>query len=167
MKESAFLKDQNRLAQQIKMIPFFRPFDDDELTEMLQLCKIVSYDPSELIFKEGELDNKLYFLLSGSVQVTKGGKLITILKKRGDIFGEMSLFDTEQHLRSATVRARNAATCLIVYSSELEKLNTRENSDFLVSMYRLFTHILINRLRETTENYIRLKFQFDQLKDGK
>ena len=167
MKESAFLKGQSRLAQQIKMIPFFRPFDGDELTAMLQLCKIVSYDPNELIFKEGEFENKLYFLLSGSVQVTKGGNLIAILKKRGDIFGEMSLFDTEQHPRSATIRARNEATCLIIYSSELEKLNTPEHSDFLVSMYRLFTHILINRLRETTENYIQLKFQFDQLKDGK
>lgn len=167
MKESSFLEGQSRLVQQIKMIPFFRSFDDEKLTELLRLCKIVSYDRDELIFKEGEVDNKLYFLFSGSVQVTKRGKLISMLKKRGDIFGEMSIFDTEQHTRSATVRARTEATCLIIYSSELEKFNSPEHTEFQLSMYKLFTHILINRLRETTENYMLLKLQYDQQKSNR
>lgn len=164
MKESPFLEGQSRLIQQIKMIPFFRPFDDDKLTEMLRLCKIVSYDSNELIVKEGEVDNKIYFLFSGSVQVTKGGKNITVLRKRGDIFGEMSIFDAEPTPRSATVRAQNEATCLIIYSSELEKFNGPEHIEFQLSMYKLFTHILIQRLRETTENFTLLKLQFDQVK---
>lgn len=61
-----------------------------------------TYAPGEILFKEGEPGQELYFILEGSVEVSRAGQPITHLTE-GDIFGEMALF--EKKPRSATVKA--------------------------------------------------------------
>ncbi len=62
--------------------------------------------PNELIFKEGDLSNEAYRLLSGSVEISiavDGRKVVLAQLAPGDIFGEMAMID--EHPRSATAMA--------------------------------------------------------------
>jgi len=74
------------------------------------------YKPDEIILKEEETSQDVYFILEGSVRVSTTlnegeGQLVTGLARlsEGDYFGEMAMFDGEP--RSANVSAET--DCLI------------------------------------------------------
>jgi CRP/FNR family cyclic AMP-dependent transcriptional regulator len=73
------------------------------------------YVDKETIFNQGELGNCMFAILSGRVEVVRQyqGKEMRIAElEKGDIFGEMALF--EKMPRSATVRALGEARILTI-----------------------------------------------------
>jgi len=162
MKESAYLEGQDHLVARIKLLPAFEAFDDHHLKLLLRLCKIRTYEPGEIVIQEGEKEQCMYFLFSGAVQVSKGGKMISSLRRTGDVFGEMSLADGSP--RSATVRAMVETTCLTVDAAQLERPAGKVDADFQAAMYRMFAHILTQRLRLTTDDYLKVRQELEQVK---
>jgi signal transduction histidine kinase/ActR/RegA family two-component response regulator len=83
-----------------------------------------SFQPGEVVIREGEVGDSFFLIGSGSVEVVlSGGGGQTILLSRllrGDTFGEMGLF--EGRPRCATVRAREACVVLEVKGEELRRL---------------------------------------------
>lgn len=61
-----------------------------------------NYKPGEFIFHEEEKGNCMYVIMDGTVQVSSGGKNLSVMEK-GDIFGDMALIDNSR--RSADVAA--------------------------------------------------------------
>lgn len=64
------------------------------------------YKSGEVIFREGDTADRMYYICSGKVQVSsmKNGETVILATLReGEIFGEMALVDSQQ--RSATVTA--------------------------------------------------------------
>ncbi|HSR36796.1 MAG TPA: cyclic nucleotide-binding domain-containing protein [Desulfurivibrionaceae bacterium] len=162
MRESAYLEGQDHLVARIKVLPAFAAFDDRRLKELLRLCKICTYESGEIVIQEGEREQCMYFLFSGSVQVSKGGKVISTLRRTGDVFGEMSLVDGSP--RFATVRAVGETTCLAVDASQLEQRAAKDGAEFQAAMYKMFAHILTQRLRDTTEDYLEVRQELEQVK---
>lgn len=82
------------------------------------------FDPDQIIFCEYEPGNDFYMILSGQVKILKtvGNSIKTLdIINSGDIFGEMSLLDSQP--RSATA----------VAVTEVRSLNfNRENFDYLM-----------------------------------
>lgn len=140
MKESAYLEGQDHLVARIKLLPAFAAFDDHRLKSLLRLCKIRTYEPGETVIQEGEREQCMYFLFSGAVQVSKDGKVVSTLRRTGDLFGEMSLVDGSP--RFATVRAVGETTCLAVDAAELGTSAGKDDADFQAAMYQMFAHIL-------------------------
>jgi len=73
------------------------------------------YSDGEVIIQEGNEGNRMFFIRSGRVKVTRmlEGREIPIgTLETGDIFGEMAIFDRE--VRSATVRADGKAVVLSI-----------------------------------------------------
>jgi CRP-like cAMP-binding protein len=61
----------------------------------------VEFDKKHILFKEGEKSREFYILLSGTIDVFKGSRLINTVDKPGTYLGEMSsLLDTP---RTATL----------------------------------------------------------------
>jgi hypothetical protein len=79
------------------------------------LFSIETYEPGEIIFRQGESGDVAYFVQSGEVQVLEeeGGveKPIGVLSE-GQYFGEMALLSNAP--RNATVRARTAAKLAVL-----------------------------------------------------
>ncbi len=155
MQESPFLDRNMEFIENIKKIPVLEPFNDEELERLIEMSKIKRYRPGECIVKEGQSDTWLYFLMYGQVRIVKNGKDVAILKRRGDIFGEMGAIDSGR--RSASAFAIQDTVCLATDIFYIEKLTGNEKLAFGYVLYRLIAEILARRLRQTTEALIKAK----------
>ncbi|MBK9181115.1 MAG: cyclic nucleotide-binding domain-containing protein [Acidimicrobiales bacterium] len=63
----------------------------------------VDYGPGEVVISEGSRTNSIWILVSGSVEVRRGGQHISTLDRSGTTFGEISLLLDQPH--GATVVA--------------------------------------------------------------
>ena len=136
--------------QALRSLSPFKLFSDEELREVLPLCEIADFMKGDRIIREGEpSNNRVYFLLSGSVAVSINEKYILGLKRSGDIFGEMSLISDEP--RSATVQADRPSRILAMNSALTFDPGEASYYKFRYLFSRMFNAILTDKLRITSE----------------
>ena len=155
MRESKYLKDDAQNIQKLISLPIFKDFETGILGGLLRLSKIREYRDGEIIIKEGDLDQWLYFLLSGQVKIVKDGRLLQTLKRRGDVFGEMGMLGGLD--RSASVYAIGATVCLTTDASRIESVSGNDRLAFGFILYRVFAEIVTERLRSTSEDLVKAK----------
>jgi len=163
MRESKYLKDDAQNIQKLVSLPIFKDFETGLLGGLLRLSKIREYKDGEIIIKEGDLDQWLYFLLSGQVKIVKDGRLLQILKRRGDVFGEMGMLGGLD--RSASVYAIGATVCLTTDASRIESVSGNDRMAFGYILYRIFAEIVTERLRSTSENLVKAKTEIATLQE--
>lgn len=149
MRESSFLEDNTEMMENLKKMPVLEPFEDQELKKLMEMSKVRKYRPGECIVEEGKSDTWLYFLMYGQVKITKKGKEVAILKRKGEVFGEMGALDSSR--RSASAHALTDTVCLATDIFYIEKLTGNDKIAFGYVLYRLLAEILSRRLRKTTE----------------
>lgn len=162
MIESDYLKGNISFLEKLKEIPTLSTFSEEELKGLLELSKIRKYEPGELILEEGFFDSWIYFLISGKVKIVKHGEDVSTLKRVGDIFGEMSIIDGSP--RSASVYAVDKTVCLATDASYIDRLSDNDRIAFCYILYRIFSEILAERLRSTTEELIKEKEENKKLR---
>jgi len=102
----------------------------------------------------------LYFLLSGKVRVEKDGVEITVIDRVGDTIGELRLLDGKE--RSASVFAITQTMCLAVKTDAKDRLSSEEErTNFLLTLYQMFTEFVTMRLRLLNEELVELKSRLD------
>jgi CRP-like cAMP-binding protein len=85
------------------------------------------YADGDIIFREGDIGDCMYVIQSGTVRLTRktaSGEITIATLQKGEIFGEMALFDRQP--RSATAVASGDARVLSV---DKNKLFTTINRD--------------------------------------
>lgn len=111
-------------VKKISDIALFANLGTDEINDLSRISQIRQLKEGEVIFKEGDKSKNIYFLLEGKIGITKkissGSKTIAILRK-GDIFGEMALFEN----------APRSANALVMEQSEILDINGEEFGRFL------------------------------------
>jgi len=110
--------------------------------------KIVYYQKGEKIIKAGEHEKRMYIILEGTVEIslTDGkNKIVVANLKKGDFFGEISLFN--QTPRSATAIAVVDMKLVFIDSAEHLKAFLIKNPSFAAKM----VNILASRLAKTDE----------------
>lgn len=155
MKETTFLEKSDSMLENLRNIDVLEPFEDQELHKLLEMSKIRKYRTGEVIVKEGQSDTWLYFLMFGRVKITKKGKEVAVLNKKGEIFGEMGALDASR--RSASAHAVTDTVCLATDIFYIEKLSGTDKVAFGYVLYRLLAEILSRRLRQTTEALVQAK----------
>lgn len=155
MQETDFLRENQRVLNDIKKFDIFAPFQEDELRNLLSMSKIRKYNPGEVIFQENSSDTWLYFIVYGSVRLMKDGKSVAQLQRRGDIFGEMGAIECAP--RSASAVAEGETVCLATDIYYIEQLTGTDKMAFGYVIYRVFSGVLAERLRITTESLLELK----------
>lgn len=164
MVEYEILKDDVNLIRQLSEIPMFEPFDKKELQGLLRVSanKLRKYEPGEMIIEEGDYDPYMYFLVSGKVKIVKNGKELSIIRRRGDVFGEMGIISGAT--RSASAYAVDETTCMVIDTSSIEKLTGTDRLAFGYVLFRILADILASRLRDTTDELIKAKEEIARLK---
>ena len=108
-----------------------------------------SYEPGEVIFREGDKADKMYVVLSGEVEIQLQGTVIDTLAQ-GGTFGEMALIDGSP--RSATVVAKTSCEVAAI-NEKTYVLLVDEMPYFALSTMRN----LVDRLRRMNEQWLALR----------
>lgn len=161
MPELSHAQPQDNLLDQLKEMPLFKAFDDKYLQGLLNLSALRRYEPGEFIIDESYDDQCIYFLISGSVRIIKHNKEVSVLRRRGEVFGEMSVIDGSS--RSASAYAIDETTCLVTDSTQVNQFSGDDSLVFFTILYRTFAEILAERLRSTTEELVQAKEQIERL----
>jgi CRP-like cAMP-binding protein len=108
------------------------------------------YNREEVVFREGDVGDKLYIILDGKVRIVKqipgvGEEALAILEK-GDFFGEMALVDNEP--RSADAKAHVNGTTVLTISREVLNEILSVDIESAYQFLSIMCRILTQRLRE-------------------
>jgi CRP-like cAMP-binding protein len=155
MKQTDYLVGNLKIIEDLKKMPVFEPFTQEELTMLLNMSKLRKYRPGETIIQEGNIDRWVYFLVNGKVKITKKGETVASIGRAGDVFGEMRFIDNAP--RSAAAIAEGDVVCIAVDSDYIDKLSGKDKVTFGYILYRVISEILVDRLRVATKELIALK----------
>ena len=100
-------------AEFLKRVSWFQDLDNKSLEAISNAAVEQSYQPGQLIMRQGDTGVGAFIIRSGKVDVIqdRDGKEVTIASLGpGDVVGEMSLLD--EFPRSASVRATEPTTAL-------------------------------------------------------
>lgn len=155
MKETDYLLGNEKIIDDLKKMPIFAPFTQNDLQTLLNMSKLRTFKSGEAIIQEGNIDAWVYFLIYGKVKIVKKKKEIAILQRKGDVFGEMRFIDSSP--RSASVYAHGDVACIAVDTEYVENLTGNDKLAFGYIIYRVFSEILAGRIRSLTKELMDIK----------
>lgn len=162
--DEAFIRDNEAIIRKLKQIPVLRAMEKEHLQTLLELSEVREFNPGQQILEEGHFDKWIFYLISGKAKIVKGGKELAIIRRTGDVFGEMGVVDGSA--RSASVFAVDKTVCLCTDMSQIETLYGDSKFAFRYTVFRGFAQILANRLRMTTSELMRCREELARRKGG-
>ena len=137
----------------LRRIDLFDDVDDEVLTKLIDITTTGHYEPGEIIFDEDDPGEALYFILDGSVRISRelhgAGKEILALLTSGAYFGEMALLEP-QATRSARASAESDAHVGSLRRSDFMEL-VETNPDVVSEILWSFIATLCARIRQTND----------------
>ena len=130
----------------LKSLAIFKETPETILSELAPLMQEEEAEAGTVLFKEGDAGDCMYIIYKGDVKIHKGSTTLAILQEK-DVFGELSLLDSET--RSATATA-NTDCFLFKIDQEpfYELLESRPE------IAKGFIKILCQRLRAQNERSV-------------
>jgi len=105
-------------------VDLFMGLPDDELRALAEIIKGIKALPGDLLFEEGDEDDRFYVVTEGAVEILKhlpgGGEERLAVRRAGDVFGEMALLNDAP--RFATAKAAEECKCLTLSRADFEGL---------------------------------------------
>jgi len=83
-------RDRDKQAELIDKIPYLKDFHNEDKNTLAGLAYFIEYEVGEVIIEENSVNQELFFLIRGKVEILKGGEHIVDLRGGGRLFGEMS-----------------------------------------------------------------------------
>ncbi|MEW6162694.1 MAG: YhjD/YihY/BrkB family envelope integrity protein [Nitrospirota bacterium] len=112
---------------------FFNTSISDKVHRRLMKKFGKSYDLEEIIFREGDRGRDMFFILSGSVTLSKNEQILRVMKQ-GEYFGEMSMLLNAP--RTATATVAEPDTQLVIISQDNFETILRENPRIVLSLLK-------------------------------
>lgn len=100
--------------------PLCRGLTESELDEVLAIAEAKKVASGDIVFKQGEVADALFFIARGSVEVTKDGQVLARLGS-GEVLGELSVFGST-YVRSADAKALVEVEALKLPTRDFRKL---------------------------------------------
>ncbi len=85
----------------LQEIDIFQHTTSENLSHIAVVTEEVDFPPGEEIFREGELPDAMYVVVSGNVRLHRSGQEVMIAS-HSDVFGTWALFDDEPRVVTAT-----------------------------------------------------------------
>jgi eukaryotic-like serine/threonine-protein kinase len=152
MKRTNRKNNSENLEEYISNIPFFGNFSKTHLQKILLASQIVRTKRGEVAVTEGEIDDTLFIILSGGVEVLKGSIRIDTIE-RGECFGEMAYLSGQP--RAASVKALTDCTLLKISASLVDRLPENIQILFLKS----FAKTAVDRISKNHQLILNLSKQ--------
>lgn len=144
----------------LKRVDIFQDVPESVLQELLATAETRGYEKGEQIFREGEPGGTMFLVVAGAVELTKTVKReqehrLAVLD-RGQVFGELSLFD--ELPRSASAQAFVKTTLLVFPGATFNQLLDARH-DLAPQLLRNLVKKLSLRLRDADEEIRELSRQ--------
>ena len=107
----------------LRKIPFFADLPDEDLERLCQMADEVQLEAGQLLFAEGDNGDRAYIIREGEIEIfkaTAGRQILLAVRQPGEVIGELSLLQDSP--RTATARARSAATLITIRQDQLGRL---------------------------------------------
>jgi len=102
----------------VAKVPFFTRLQAGQIAEIASLLKVYRAMRGEVLMREGDVGETMYFIVAGQVEV-RSHTGATFVLKQGDFFGEIALL--ERCPRTATVRSLSRCQLLILDAHDFHK----------------------------------------------
>lgn len=138
-----------RMLSTLSRIKLLQSLPAEEVIGMLEDVERAAFAPGQIIFKEGDEGDRLYFIVSGKVQILRsaGGaadsRAIALLGP-GDVFGEIALV-------SSTPRTATAAAQTRVEVWEIRKSDFDRHLAASEELQRAVNAVVSRRLQDLTD----------------
>jgi len=144
-------KELNLVTEIIKSGRYFNEISLSYLKEMLRQGEIVSLNADEYLIREDHpKPPELIVLLEGSLAVTSQSLFIMRLDLPGDVVGEMSIINDDPNPFADVIAEENSK--VVIFPNHLFKV---KGNDTKVSVaYLMFSHILAEKLKQTTAQFL-------------
>lgn len=113
------------------------------IEELSPLGNVLHFSQGDLVLKTGDLNDSLYFLIKGGVNIVVADEVVASLKRIGDIVGEMSVI-TKSYC-TADVMALDTTSMLKVTVDDLKE----KSSHYELLLYKIFCITLSDKLENT------------------
>jgi serine/threonine protein kinase len=133
------IDDEERFAV-LRKLRFFHDFSHAEIREVMRASTWCEYQPGEAILRAGDIDDRFYIVVSGSVRLGRGGETVGTIAA-GGCFGEASY--AEGSRRDTVAEAQEAVTLLKVTATLIEQASISCQLRFT----KVFLRELIGRLQ--------------------
>ncbi len=127
----------------LKSLSLFTETPETILSDLAPLLEEIEYEQGTPVFKEGDIGDSMYIIYKGEVKIHKGNTTLAILKEK-EVFGELSLLDSESRSASATCQT----DCFLF---KIDQEPFYELLDARPEIARGFIKILCQRLRSQNE----------------
>lgn len=114
---------------------------------------LMSYDPGQTLIMEKQFDAWMFWLLEGSIQLSKNGVNLKILNNKGTLFGEMGPINNNP--RSATLTALTKVLVVGLDLSVLDRMDENSSDKF----HRELKCLTISRMDEANDDLAAAKKQ--------
>ena len=119
----------------------------EQIERIRPLMVLSSWSRGDVLVREGDQNDRIFFILDGRVEVTKGDCVLSELGE-GDVFGEMELLDVQPS--AATVRALGPLSAAAFTNRSLHEIYSMDPKAFALMIMNL-ARDLSRRLRRMDE----------------
>jgi len=144
-----FLREDQEILEYLKRSRLFSHLPKRILEQLLPLSHLEDYPSGSEILIEGAPNTKVFFLIRGAVSVYVGGNKISELRRKGDIFGEMSIISNKPC--SASIIAKTPLRLFSIKAKHIGEYTDIETSELDNVLYRIFAMILTEKLSLTNK----------------
>jgi membrane protein len=109
----------------------------------------VRLQPGDVLFREGDAGNEMYYVVAGSVEMRRGERVVRAMRE-GEYFGEMALFLGARRTATAAAAAPDTEVIRVAYAN-------------LETVFREDPQILLSLLRELSQRLDAANVQVDEL----
>ena len=143
------LMENQEILEYLKRSRLFSHLPKRIIEQLLPLSHLEDYPSGSEILKEGATNTEVFFLIKGTVSVYAGGNKISELRRKGDIFGEMSIISNKPC--SASIIAETPVRVFSINAKHIGNYTDIETKELDNIFYRLFAMILTEKLSLTNK----------------
>jgi len=123
----------------------FKGFPSEFLKDLLALGEKVTYEPNQILFRQGEEADYFYVLTQGKVDISVGesGHTVYTVNHPGEVFGWSCVLGRTQY--SATAETKEKTSVVRIKGDEVTKYLEKDPSKGLI-FFKAVARVLVNRL---------------------
>ncbi len=121
------------IEQTLADCEIFKGLDQSEIQNIAGICRVVTYEKEDLIYRQGDYGEHIYVIARGQVVLERSvdmgarkGQIVIATLGKGRVFGCWSTLLNEPHIMMLRTFCHTPATILVLEGAKLRNLMTRD-----------------------------------------